>query len=175
MFIYSPREDSFLTLKVLSKINRSFNICVDVGAGSCILSQYMERLCKRIVSIDLNPRSCLLCKNYDALCADGLSSIDRADLVVSNPPYLPPEEPPSDWEALAIYDYGLINKILRWSFAHRPELLVLTYSSLGRADLIEEAAKTLGTIIIKEVEHYFFEDIISIAVEVHRLRTSGSS
>lgn len=165
MFIYRPQEDSYATLNLLSRINNRFNICIDVGAGSCILTHELSRFCRHVVAVDINPYACAGCRKYDVLCAHGLSAISRADLVVSNPPYLPPEEPPSDMEALAIYDYGLIDHILRWAFAYRPRLLVLTYSTLGRADLIEEAAYALGRIVDREVVHRFFEDIVSIAVE----------
>lgn len=165
MFIYSPREDTYVTLKLISRLNKRFNICIDVGAGSCALSDALTRLCKLVVAIDVNPYACTACRKHDVFCSHGLSAVTRADLIVSNPPYLPPEEPPSDWEALAIYDYGLINHILRWVFAHRPRLLILTFSTLGRADAIEEAISALGRVVDKEVVHYFFEDIISVAVE----------
>lgn len=165
MYIYSPGEDSILTLKVLSKLNRNFNICVDVGAGSCILSDKLRELCREVVAVDINPYACSTCKRHDVVCTHGLSAISRADLVVSNLPYLPPEEPPTDWEAVAIYDYGLVNNVLRWASAYRPEVLVLTFSSLGRADFVEEALNVLGRVIYKEIFHYFFEDIISIVVE----------
>ncbi|MGC8583579.1 MAG: methyltransferase domain-containing protein [Thermoproteus sp.] len=173
MFIYKPQEDSYVTLNLLSRINGKFDICVDVGAGSCILTRALGRLCKRVVAVDINPYACAGCKEYDVLCAHGLSAISRADLVVSNPPYLPPEEPPVDLEAVAIYDYGLIHHILRWAFAYRPRLLVLTYSTLGRADAIEDAVSALGRIVDREVVHRFFEDIVAIAVEPLR-PVSGS-
>ncbi len=175
MFIYKPQEDTYVTLRLISRLKEKFNICIDVGAGSCALSDALTRLCRHIVAIDINPYSCSACRGrHDVLCSHGLSAIARADLVVSNPPYLPPEEPPTDWETLAIYDYGLINHILRWTYAYRPRMLILTFSTLGRSDVIEEAVSALGRIVDKEIAHYFFEDIMSIAVEPLR-PASGSS
>ncbi|MFB6490429.1 MAG: methylase [Thermoproteus sp. AZ2] len=169
MYIYRPAEDSYLTLRVLRRLRDNFGICIDVGAGSCVLSEYLAKICRIVVPVDINVYACSGCKALGPLCAHGLSAIRRADLVVSNPPYLPPEEPQRDWEAVAIYDYGLINHILRWAFAYRPRVLVLTFSSLGRADFVEEALRALGEVLALEKEHYFFEDIISVAIKIFTL------
>ncbi|MBP1450014.1 MAG: methylase [Thermoproteus sp.] len=170
MFLYKPAEDSYLTLKLLDKIGGGFDVCVDVGAGSCILSRRLAEMCRLAISTDINPRSCESCRGLGPVCSHGLSAVRRADLVVVNPPYLPPEEPPGDWEALAIYDYGLINHVIRWAFAYRPKLIVLTISSLGRIDFVEEALRALGFVVAEETIHVFFEDLISVAVAPYRFR-----
>lgn len=164
MNYYKPREDSYLTLKILSHINEKLNICIDIGSGECILTKYLINKCKMVVAIDININACYLCKFYDVLCSDGPSSVIKADLVVSNLPYLPPEEEPSDWETYAIYDYGLVNKVLRWAFAYRPKYLALTFSSLGREDFILEALEIFGEVLRVEQYHALFEDIKSVLV-----------
>lgn len=159
--IYSPAEDTYLTLKALD-LPEPLDTCLDVGTGSCIIARALAAKCRRVIAIDVCPEACRSCPpDVDVLCGDGTGALRGADLVVSNLPYLPPEGDDVD-----IYDKGLMSRLLRWISAHRPRYVVLTFSSLGRAELVLEALRAFGRIVALEVLHMFFEDMVSVVVAV---------
>jgi release factor glutamine methyltransferase len=55
-----------------------------------------------------------------------------------------------------------VPKLLRWVTTHRPRVVVLTFSSLGRADHVIDALRAMCTITTISKLHLFFEDIISV-------------
>lgn len=155
--IYGPAEDTYLTLRSMEAVGAA-DTCVDVGTGSCELARALVSRCRRVIAVDICPKACRSCPSeVDVICGDGASALRRADLVVSNLPYLPPEG-----EDVDIYDHGLTTRLLRWISAHRPRYVVLTSSSLGRLDLILEALRAMGRIVALEVLHMFFEDIVAL-------------
>ncbi|MEZ0319074.1 MAG: protein-(glutamine-N5) methyltransferase [Pyrobaculum sp.] len=155
---YPPSEDSYLTLDSVRTLD-NLDLCVDVGTGTCILAKEAAKRCRRVVAIDVDLDACRSCpENIDVLCSDGASPLRRADLVVSNLPYLPPEEPLD----VAVHDIGLASRLLRWISAERPRVVVLTFSSLGRYDYIIEALETFCTIVRVAKLHLFFESILTV-------------
>lgn len=154
---YPPAEDSYLTLEALEDI--SGDVCIDVGTGSCILAEKLSRRCKHTVAIDLDPEACKSCpKDIDVVCGDGADALRKGDVVVSNLPYLPPDE----IDDIAVNDLGLTISVLRWVSAHRPKVVVLTTSTLGRLDLITETLRAICAIVKVVKLHILFESIYSI-------------
>ncbi|MEM1597027.1 MAG: protein-(glutamine-N5) methyltransferase [Pyrobaculum sp.] len=155
---YPPSEDSYLTLESIKSLDGS-DLCVDVGTGSCILARELARKCRRVVAIDVDIDACRSCpEDVDVLCSDGAAPLRRADAVISNLPYLPPEEPLDT----TVHDLGLVSKLLRWISAERPRVVVLTFSTLGRHDYIIEALEAFCAVVRVAKLHLFFESIITV-------------
>ncbi|ACB40319.1 methyltransferase domain-containing protein [Pyrobaculum neutrophilum] len=154
---YQPAEDSYLTLEALEDVEGG-DVCIDVGTGTCILAKSLAGRCRHVVAVDLDPEACKTCKGVDVVCGDAASALRAGDVVVSNLPYLPPEEPVDP----AIHDTGVVPKLLRWISYARPHKVVLTFSSLGRADLVMEALRPMCTVVRLARLHLFFESIYTV-------------
>jgi len=163
--IYEPAEDTELALRAVEALEG--DICVDVGSGSCIIARKLATKCRWTLAIDIEPQACKTCpKEVDVICGNGLTSLRRADVVVSNLPYLPPEEPLDP----SIHDLGLTQQVLRWVSMYRPGTVVLVFSSLGRASHIAEALNAMCTIVRVERLHLFFESIYAVTATCGQLR-----
>lgn len=150
---YPPSEDTYLTLEALKNVHG--NICVDVGTGSCILARELAERCRHTIAIDIDMEACRNCGSIDVICGDGAAALKTADVLVSNLPYLPPEEP----LAVDLHDVGLASKVLRWISSNRPQTAVVTFSSLGRVDYLLEALRAICRIVELRQLHMFFESI----------------
>ncbi|MEM1902722.1 MAG: class I SAM-dependent methyltransferase [Pyrobaculum sp.] len=156
--VYPPSEDTYLTLELLKDVDYN-DLCIEIGSGSCIISTYLSTKCRHVVAVDIDLNACKSCPpDIDVLCSDAAEAVARGDLVVSNPPYLPPETPLDSTH----HDVGAVPKILRWITTHRPRVVVLTFSSLGRADLILDTLRTMCRIVDVGVYHLFFENIYTV-------------
>lgn len=170
-YIYGPAEDTWLTVRAVEKCVGPARprLCIDVGSGGGYVTQALSGVCGATVAVDLNPAACCASKAWgDSVCCDALFCVvGRGDMaVVSNMPYLPPEEKADDWEALAIYDYYFTERLLSWVAVYRPRLVVLTTSTLGLADHVETSLRQLGYRTIHvEKNHMFFEDIVALCAE----------
>ncbi|MFN7105955.1 MAG: protein-(glutamine-N5) methyltransferase [Pyrobaculum sp.] len=152
--VYPPSEDTYLILEVVKDL--SGDVCIDVGTGSCILARRLAERCRHVIAIDVDIEACKSCPHdVDVVCGDGAAAFRRGDVLLSNLPYLPPEEP----HYVDLYDLGLTQKVLRWISAFRPRVFVLTSSSLGRIDLILEATRAICRAARVAKLHLFFEDI----------------
>jgi release factor glutamine methyltransferase len=167
--VYQPAEDTYLTLGALE--GAAGDICVDVGSGSCALAAALAGKCRQVVAIDVDANACKSCPDHvDVVCGNALDAVRRADTVVSNPPYLPPEEPLDP----AVHDTGMIQRLLRWVSAERPRTVIITFSSLGRADLIIDALKAQCVIVRAAALHMFFESIFTVTAHCRRDPQSSS-
>lgn len=161
--VYGPGEDTWLAVEVVSRCVEGGGVCVDVGSGRGYLSDALSTRCRHVVAVDINEHACRESSRHDVVCCDAARCVKRADVVVSNPPYLPPEEPCTDWEALAIYDCGVLPAVLRVVAVLRPRIVVLVVSSMGRRDFVVEAMEALGyREELRAIVHMFFEDIEAV-------------
>ncbi|ABL88035.1 conserved hypothetical protein [Pyrobaculum islandicum DSM 4184] len=162
---YKPAEDSYLTLEMLNEVRG--DVCIDVGTGSCILAKALVEKCRLIIAVDIEEEACRTCpNNIDVICSNATETLRGGDVVVSNLPYLPPEEPID----LTIHDLGIIPRVLRWISANRPHTVILTFSSLGRADFVFEALRSTCVILKIAKLHLFFESIFTVVAECQKPR-----
>ena len=111
--IYKPGEDTILLLSNLDKIDiNGYDLNIDFGCGSGIVSLTIADMRLYTVSIDIDHDSCLYTlKNsqkmglegyIDVVCTSYYLDIFRNDVsifIASNPPYLPVEE--GSYESIA--------------------------------------------------------------------------
>ncbi|AET31908.1 N5-glutamine methyltransferase [Pyrobaculum ferrireducens] len=155
---YTPAEDTYLTLESVEEIEEG-DICVDVGTGTCIVGMALAAKCRVTLAVDIDLNSCKMCKPpVDVVCSDVANAVRRADVVVFNLPYLPPEEPTD----AAVHDTGVVPRFLRWISMVRPRVVVLTFSSLGRADFILDALRAQCAVVRARKIHLFFETIYTV-------------
>jgi len=168
---YTPAEDSYLTLEALEELD-SGDLCVDVGTGSCILAKALLSKCRQVVALDVDMEACRSCPGeVDVVCGDAAEALRRCDVLVSNLPYLPPEEPLD----IAVHDLDIVPKLLRWVVAHRPRVVVLTFSSLGRAEYLMETLRAVCRVTRISKLHMFFEDIVTVIATCPQVDTQGET
>jgi release factor glutamine methyltransferase len=94
--MYKPNLDSFLLIDSLK--NYYGHSALEIGTGSGIVSEFLSRYFKNVVSTDIDFKSLLYCKTntnskITLICCDATTAIsDKFDLIVSNPPYLPNDQ-----------------------------------------------------------------------------------
>lgn len=103
--VYQPSEDTFLLLDAIDLLgDRVFERSIDVGTGGGALAQALCRISTEVYAVDISRKATeeawrrlksSRCRaSTHVIHGDLLSMFRRApifDLVVSNPPYLPPE------------------------------------------------------------------------------------
>lgn len=98
---YSPREDSFLILDALSNLNLRNMDVLDMGTGSGLLGLYCAQEGARVTVTDIHNEvlenvllsASRLGLKIKAAKSDLFSGIvERFDIVLFNPPYLPSED-----------------------------------------------------------------------------------
>ncbi len=99
--VYEPREDSFLLLSVLKKINLKGKKVLDLGTGSGILGLFASKKAKEVLAVDINEDALKTIKknvelnnirNVRILKSDLFENIkEKFDLIIFNPPYVPSE------------------------------------------------------------------------------------
>ena len=101
MRVYDPSDDSFFFSEFLEKIlsEKKFKPkkYLDMGCGSCILSEVVSKFIpkKDILCVDINPNAVKLAKskNFNAKKSNLFSNIkQKFDLITFNAPYLPEEK-----------------------------------------------------------------------------------
>jgi len=121
--IYEPEEDSYLFVDFIndyfSKENNSSRSVLDMGCGSCILSDSLRDLgFKDILCVDINPDCVKLAKQkgFDAIQSNLFKNVNkRFDYILFNPPYLPFDER-EDEESKIITTGGYLGDELIISF-----------------------------------------------------------
>ena len=91
--IYEPEEDSFLLAKYVKQYARGK--VLDMGCGSCILSEAALEKTKNITAVDVNPGAVALAKKkgFNAVRSDLFEKVKgKYNLIIFNPPYLPEDE-----------------------------------------------------------------------------------
>jgi release factor glutamine methyltransferase len=91
--MYLPDVDSFLLIDSLK--DYSGESALEIGTGTGIVSNFLLKNFKNVVSTDIDYDSVFYCKKqYSSeitfICCDAATAIvSKFDLIVSNPPYLP--------------------------------------------------------------------------------------
>lgn len=156
--VYQPAEDTYLTLELIEGVE-SGNLCVEIGSGSCIIASQLATRCRHVVAVDIDLESCKSCPpDVDVVCSDAAEAVIRGDVAVSNPPYLPPDSPID----VTHHDVGALPRTLRWIASRRPRVVILTFSSLSRLDLILETLRVFCRVVEIGAYHLFFETMYSI-------------
>ena len=95
--VYPASEDTLLLARFVERV-APVGVAVEVGCGSGLVTLELAYRSEYIVGIDVSERAALATKfrvsklpNVDVVVSDRLSALRErsADLVVSNPPYLP--------------------------------------------------------------------------------------
>lgn len=91
--MYIPDVDSFLLIDSIK--DYSGQSALEIGTGTGIVSKFLLRNFKDVVSTDIDYISLLYCKKQNNskitfICCDATTALSsKFDLIVSNPPYLP--------------------------------------------------------------------------------------
>ena len=91
--MYIPNVDSFLLIDSIK--DYSGQSALEIGTGTGIVSKFLLKNFKDVVSTDIDYISLLYCKKQNNskitfICCDATTALSsKFDLIVSNPPYLP--------------------------------------------------------------------------------------
>lgn len=94
---YRPSDDTYLLLDSLAGYQGKS--ALEIGVGSGIILRELRKRFSFVIGTDIDFESISFCNQFiemqtDLVCCDGvtaLASIQKFDLIVSNPPYLPLE------------------------------------------------------------------------------------
>lgn len=167
--IYSPREDSHLIAKEVSKYSREKKV-LDMGTGSGILAKTAQKSgAKSVLASDINPEAVQEAKNQGipSIPSNLFSKIKgEFDLITFNPPYLPKDSrEPKDAE---LTNSGgkrgdeLIIKFLKQAPKHLTHegIILLLVSSLTPKNKITLLLKKLNlNYSILSSQKLFFEEL----------------
>lgn len=134
--VYEPREDSWLLLEVIRGMKARRTL--DMGTGTGILAAELVKNCEEVVAADIDFAALKVAQkntksqNIKFIQSDLFEKIPgKFDLIVFNPPYLPPEQ-----KGDLAYSGGkpLILKFLDQAKVHlEPQgKIILLWSSLTR-------------------------------------------
>ncbi|MEM0378081.1 MAG: methyltransferase [Thermosphaera sp.] len=176
--VYKPSEDSWLVMKVLDEIKPSREFCIDLGSGTGILGSYsiLKKYCKRVVFVDVMDDALIsTLKTIEANNQSGrgivITSIEgvidnKADMVVTNPPYLPvndssridiaTEGGERGYETI-VYFVQEASRVLK-----QGGVLVLVYSTLSNEDIVYEALISHGFQPLRTWGSKFFYEEIKV-------------
>lgn len=102
--VYEPDEDTFLLISALEKYDFRGKTVLEMGTGSGIIALLLAKTAKKAAAVDINPEAVACAKSNAAL--NGISNATfiesdlfenvrgKFDVIIFNPPYLPPEENP---------------------------------------------------------------------------------
>lgn len=97
--VYEPREDSWLVVE--SVRDRSVDRVLDMGTGTGVIAKELSKTCKKVIAADIDPEAVYFAKknskskNIEFVVSDLFQNVEgKFDLIVFNPPYLPPEPHP---------------------------------------------------------------------------------
>ncbi|MEM4586779.1 MAG: methyltransferase [Desulfurococcaceae archaeon] len=183
--VYEPSDDTWLLMNLADEVlsrRESSELCVDLGCGSGVLGLYMlfKNYCRRVFFIDINPYATTntvinLVENKFmhrgiVVLSEPYVFIEKADVVLANPPYLPEDE----YRSIDIYnDISVIGgaegfETLFKFIDFASEILVengylfITYSTLTKPKVVEEYIVSRGfKIIIKRTAKFFYEELIA--------------
>jgi release factor glutamine methyltransferase len=129
--IYEPQEDSFLLQKYVRKY--AHGRVLDIGTGSGIQALTALEKTKDVFAVDLSEDAVrhVRSKGVDAKVSNLFSKVDgKFDLIVFNPPYLPPDEHDDDLATSGGID--VIDRFLSQAkkFLNKDGRILLVFSSL---------------------------------------------
>ncbi len=170
-------------------IRRRRFVIADVGCGTGILTVHaiLKSLSLGIkpvaISTDVNPHAVKnavenlnvnrLQEYADVVQTSTLRSFRRASItiLVSNPPYLPSAEADEmlqhDWIIMSVIGgksgREVIDEILNMIELNRPDVVVLTQSSLSDVSRTLLRLKSLGyDVVVSQRSHFLFEDVTTL-------------
>lgn len=129
--IYEPQEDSFLLQKYVRKY--AHGKVLDVGTGSGIQALTALEKTRDVVAVDINDDvvKFVKSKGIDAKISNLFSKVDgKFDLIIFNPPYLPPDEHDDDLATSG--GIKIIDRFLSQAkkFLNKNGKILLVFSSL---------------------------------------------
>lgn len=184
--VYEPSDDTWLLIDLVEEVLSKkgvLNSCIDLGCGTGILGLYVlsKGYCRKVLFIDVNPYATMnsfiniVINRFNhrglVLTSDHHCSVEKTDVVLANPPYLPRDE----YSFTSVYEEysvagGLegFETVMRFiDFASETlvdgGLLLITYSSLTKPNIVEEYIARKGfKIFAKKINRFFFEEIVAI-------------
>lgn len=160
----------------LSKVKRSFNLGVDIGCGSGILSLILASKCKHVIATDISlPAVKVSYENaklndiLDKICivaCDVASALKNnvADIVVANPPFFKGRARTSIEKAI-FHNREFIRKLASdtWRILKTGGLLYIILSTLGSyREYIRELIRRGFKVRLKRVRRGFYGEIIML-------------
>ncbi len=140
--MYDPREDSFLMLEAIEKLNPKGKLALDMGTGTGILALELSKRFEKVIASDVDEKALRHVKSLKISNIEVRESFlfekipESFDLIVFNPPYLPCsyEEDP---ELCCGRDCWLIKRFLEEAREHltRNGKILLLLSSLTPLNL----------------------------------------
>ncbi len=171
---YKPSDDSYLAIRLMEKIarqNMRFKRILDLCTGTGILARAAYEIFKPnvIVATDISPYSVLnAIKNLPehalvVRCDLAKCLKPKWDLVIVNPPYLPPgeESPRNECEIYLYNSWSNLETLERacYEAASIGRRVLFVYSSLSPIR-VEECLKSRGFRIIERIQANFFMETI---------------
>jgi len=166
---YSPREDSFLILDALSNYTLTNVEVLDVGTGSGLLGLFCAQEGAFVTVTDIHDSilehvllaSSKLGLRVKATKSDLFSNVvERFDIVLFNPPYLPSKEIEDTTTDAGKDGRGLIDRFLEGLIHHlKPEGFgLLLVSTLNDPESIIERHPTYSITVLSR-SRLFFEEL----------------
>jgi release factor glutamine methyltransferase len=150
--MYLPDVDSFLLIDSLK--DYSGESALEIGTGTGIISNFLLKNFKNVVSTDIDYNSLLYCKQQNTseitfICCDATTAIvNKFDLIVSNPPYLPNDH---------FYDKTIHGGIT--GIEKTIDFIYSSISNLGKYGHIILIVSSLSD--ISKLERFIFEEKIN--------------
>lgn len=183
--VYEPSDDTWLLMNLAEEILSRRGVsdtCIDLGCGTGVLGLYMlfRKYCRRVFFIDANPYATTntvfnleinkFIHRGIVVLGEPYAYVERADVVLANPPYLPED----DYSKLDDFsDMSVIGGVEGFEtlftfvdFASealtRGGLLFVTYSTFTKPNVVEEYIVKKGfEILVKKTARFFYEDLIA--------------
>lgn len=99
--VYEPSEDTFLLIDAALDVVRPTDSILEVGTGCGLIAKIVARVARSVIATDINPQAVAnaTINGVEAIQGDLLCNLNRRfDLIIFNPPYLPPDaNVPCDW------------------------------------------------------------------------------
>ena len=184
--VYPPSEDSELLLETALREVRSDDIVLEVGSGSCFVSEMLKDRCGFLLATDINPFAVKMCKEkgIEVIRTDLVKGLKRVfTLVLFNPPYLELEdyERRNDWLEKAIDGgKGGIEVISRFLDCVCDVLIdggriILIVSSFNIPHVFEEIERKGYRYEVLAKKNLFFEEIFALKLRLKNRRRRQDS
>ncbi len=152
--VYKPAEDTWLAWRLIEELPRVGGVGVDVGTGSCVLTNIIAQKVDFVLATDINPLAINVCKRcgVEAVLCDSMTCFRKdVNLVVANLPYLPCKD-----DVAICWKWGL--RVLKGIRVVKNGYLVLVWSSLTPQNPLEILTSFEPLKVVKE--DYGFEELM---------------
>lgn len=171
--VYQPAEDSWLLAQTALDHVTADDYVLDVGTGTGFVGEHVAaETGASVVGVDINPHACHAAREAGLSVVQGdLCSPFAAgsfDVVLCNPPYLPPEDRTADdWMATALEsdDGGraVINRFIEdvGRVLRKDGRALILVSSQTDSEAVREYARSCGfAVATAATEEHFFETLV---------------